>query len=151
MHAQLTGDAGTRHIMTDGVSLWLWEEGDRKAKKLRLADGVSFDDLAGIPTYETLTKLDPEEIRDASFVLLGKPEGQASCLYLSAQEEGSEYEDRYWVSLSTRLLRRADVLFDGQPVYQLREELCEVLTAEDAELSEHFRLPDGTEISPVTE
>lgn len=132
----------TRHILTDGETVWLWYEGDTAATAFRPEDGVTFDDLAGVPTYELLTRVARQDVLDAGFLTL---DGERNVLYLAVQDGASE--DRYWVDTATRLLYRADSFSGTEQTYQLRQLTCEVITAEDDTLQGVFQLPDGTALS----
>ncbi len=139
--AQVSGAGRTKHILSDGQSVWIWYEGDETARALSPDESVSFDDLAGVPAYESTASLDLTRVEDAGFVTMNG----ASCLYLSNRD--GEYVERRWIDTATQLLTRADALEDSQLTYQLRQTACEVLTVDDPSLAERFRLPDGTDIS----
>ncbi len=138
--AEISDGARSRSLLTDGETVWIWYKGEREASALTPDASVGFDDLLGIPSYETVASLSPDAVADAGFVTLD----EASCLYVSSIE--GSYEDRYWIDTATRLLRRADGLDDGQLSYQLRQTFWEVLTAGDAALRDRFCLPDGTKV-----
>lgn len=140
--AQVQESRRTRHLLTDGQTLWLWYEGG-EAVALTPDASVGFDDLIGIPTYEALSSIPEAEILDAGFVTL---DAGVSCLYIAAQD--GEIEERYWVDTATQLLYRADAFQGAEQTYQLRQRGCEVLSAADAAMAGVFRLPDGTELSP---
>lgn len=139
--AQVSGSARTKHILSDGETVWIWYEGDETPLALSPDESVSFDDLAGVPAYEDAVSLDLSRVEGAGFVTING----ANCLYLSARD--GAYEERCWVDTATQLLVRADSLEDGQLIYQFRQTACELLTAGDPALAERFRLPDGTDIS----
>ena len=109
---------------------------------------MSFDDLLGIPTYETLLALPESQILDAGFVTFEESQSY-DCLYIAVQE--GEQEARYWVDVNAQLLYRADALEGDTPVYQLRQTSCQLLTPENTSLQEMFQLPDGTKILPSAE
>ena len=147
MRAQIAAGEQTEHLLTDGETLWLWYDGLDTSRVLTPEETVTFDDLAGIPTYETLTTLDPAAILEAGFVTLSEPEDR-SCLYISVSD--GAYTDRYWVDVNTGLLCRADTLLEGQQVYQLRQTSGQVLSTEDTALQGVFQLPDGTVVAEPT-
>ncbi len=140
-HARIAEGGQTRCLTTDGTTLWVWYEGDSAARALDPDETVTFDDLVGIPTYETLTALEPADILDAGFVSL---DGR-SCLYIASDTGGGE--DRCWVDASTQLLCRADALDGDEQTYQLRQSACEVLSTDDGSLRDAFTLPDGTSVT----
>lgn len=136
--ASLTGEGRDRRLLTDGQNIWIWYADEGQARALSPDPSVSFDDLVGVPTYETVSSLPPGSIGEAGFVTLDG----VRCLYVSAID--GEYEDRCWVDASTRLLCRADALEDDQLTYQLRQSAFDI--PDEAALSAVFRLPDGTAI-----
>lgn len=136
--AAITGEGRDRSLLTDGQTVWLWYAGDQQVRTLSPDPSVTFDDLTGIPTYETVSSLPADSIAEAGFVTLDG----ASCLYVSARDGASE--ERYWVDASTRLLCRADALEGDQLTYQLRQGLWEI--PDEGTLQTIFRLPDGTAI-----
>lgn len=138
--AGISDGARSRSLLTDGETVWIWYEGEREARALAPDPSIGFDDLLGIPTYETVASIEPDAVADAGFVTLD----DSGCLYVSSAD--GIYEDRYWIDTDTRLLCRADGLEDGQLTYQLRQTFQEVLTAGDAALRDRFRLPDGTKV-----
>ena len=148
IRAQVSNTQSTKNLLTDGTSLWIWYNNDQSARLLKLDGTVTLDDLMGIPTYETLVALSPDEIAEASFVMLDETDG-LNCLYLRVLH-GTE-EDRYWVDANTQLLCRADSLSEEVQTYQVRQSACEVLTSGDATFESIFTLPDGTVLSPTAE
>ncbi len=139
--AEVTGGGAGRTLLTNGETVWLWYADGGAVRALEPEADVRFDDLIGIPTYETVAAIAPDKIEEAGFVTL---EG-ASCLYVSTRD--GAYEERYWVDASTQLLCRADALENEQLTYQLRQTLQEVLSEDDAALEGLFQLPDGTRVS----
>lgn len=147
IRAQITAGRQTQHLLTDGETVWVWYDGEETARALTPDETVTFDDLTGIPTYETLTAIPTEAIEEAGFVTLDEQQG-VSCLYVSVAD--GEDTDRYWVDVNTRLLCRADTLSGGGQIYQLRQTGCQTLTPEDTALQGIFQLPDGTAVSAAT-
>lgn len=137
--AKLSGEGRDRSLLTDGNMVWLWYADEKEARALSPDPSVTFDDLTGIPTYETVSSLPAPSIAEADFVTLDG----ASCLYVSARDGDSE--ERYWVDASTKLLCRADALEGDQLTYQLRQSLWEV--PDEETLQDIFRLPDGTSVA----
>lgn len=144
IRAQISDSQSTKNLLTDGISLWVWYNNDQTARQLQVEDTLTFDDLMGIPTYETLVTLTPDEIAEAGFVTLDEMDG-LNCLYIRVVH-GTE-EDRYWVDANTQLLCRADSLSEEVQTYQVRQSACEVLTSGDTTLQSVFTLPDGTVVS----
>jgi len=139
--AQVSGIARTKHVLSDGETVWIWYEDDETPLALSPDESVSFDDLVGVPAYEPAASLDLSRVEDAGFVTING----ANCLYISTRD--GVYEERYWIDTATQLLIRADSLADGQLIYQFRQTACEVISVGDPTLTERFRLPDGTDIS----
>lgn len=137
-YARLSGEGRDRSLLTDGQTVWLWYADEREVRALSPDSSVTFDDLTGIPTYETVSALPARSIAEADFVTLDG----ASCLYVSARDGTSE--ERYWVDASTKLLCRADALEEDQLIYQLHQTLWEI--PDEETLRDIFRLPDGTGI-----
>lgn len=137
--AKLSGEGRDRSLLTDGNTVWLWYADEKEARALSPDPSVTFDDLTGIPTYETVSSLPARSIAEADFVTLDG----ASCLYVSARDGDSE--ERYWVDASTKLLCRADALEGDQLTYQLRQSLWEI--PDEETLRDIFRLPDGTSVA----
>ena len=148
LRAQLSVGSDTKHLLTDGTTVWIWYGTDGAVRSLTLDETVSFDDLLGIPTYETLLALPESQILDAGFVTFDESQPY-DCLYIAVQE--GEQEARYWVDVNAQLLYRADALEGDTPVYQLRQTSCQLLTPENTSLQEMFQLPDGTKILPSAE
>lgn len=148
LRAQLSVGSDTKHLLTDGTTVWIWYGTDGAVRSLTLDETVSFDDLLGIPTYETLLALPESQILDAGFVTFDESQSY-DCLYIAVQE--GEQEARYWVDVNAQLLYRADALEGDTPVYQLRQTSCQLLTPENTSLQEMFQLPDGTKILPSEE
>lgn len=147
IRAQRTDDGQVENLLTDGNTVWIWYDGETTARALTPEESVSFDDLTGIPTYETLSAIPVSAIREAGFVTLD-PSAGLNCLYLAVVD--GEYEDRYWVDVSNQLLCRADTLLDGTQTYQLRQVSCQALSQEDTALRNVFQLPDGTAVTAPT-
>lgn len=145
MRATIREQNRVRHILTNGSAVWLWYDGDAQPQMVQQDAGITFEDLVGFPTYEMLTVLPKDTIREAGFVTLDDLDG-TSCLYLSV-DAGEGYRDRYWVDVQTQLLCKADSTYKDTQVYLFRQTALDRLTAEDAALRDAFRLPDGTEIT----
>ena len=147
IRAQRTENGRVQNLLTDGTTVWIWYDGDTRAKALTPEESVSFDDLTGIPTYETLAAIAPSSILEAGFVTLDQGDG-LNCLYVAVSD--GAYEDRYWVDVNNRLVCRADTLLDGIQTYQLRQTASQTLSPEDTALQNVFQLPDGPAIPAPT-
>lgn len=139
-----SADGQTRHILTDGVTAYLWYRDETwRVESVTLPEGVSPDDLAGILTYESIVTIPAGELRAAEYVLLAEQNG-APCLYVEAK--GAEKtSDRFWVDLATGLLCLADCSVDGSVVYRLEQTGLAVLESTDESLLRQMLLPNGTD------
>ena len=146
--ARIAESDRTRNLLTNGETVWIWYQGERTARAMQPDASVSFDDLTGVPTYETLAERLPDDIVEAGFVTLDEPD-DLSCLYISVRD--GIYEDHYWVDVRTQILCRADALAGTEQTYQLRQVSCEVAAAGDASLEGVFQLPDGTAVAVIEE
>lgn len=148
LHAELFDGRRTKTILTDGQSAYLWYHGDENVAAIKLDYSATTDELLGLPTYENLSLLEPEEIIDASFSVLEDP--QVQCIYVVNQELPQGTEDvqpvvkRYWIDVETGLLFKADVLENSRQVYSIVQERYELLAEEDETFQDRFLLPDGT-------
>lgn len=140
----LSESGQTRHILTDGETVFLWYEDDPKEiQTITLPEGVSVDDLSGIPTYETILNLTPEEIPEADYRPLSD-QSDTPCLYVcSGGTNGSSLS--LWVDLSSGLLCKAERVQDGKLRYSLHQTDLVVLDASDAALNQQLLLPDGSD------
>lgn len=148
LRAQIASGDAVKHLATDGKTVWIWYEDQSSVRSLALDSSISFDDLLGMPTYETLFDLPQEDILDAGFVTFDETEPH-DCLYIATQEGNQQV--RYWVDVDAQLLYRSDILEGDTAVYQLRQSSCQLLTPEDPTLRDAFTLPDGTSILPTGE
>jgi len=134
----------TRHILTDGSRVFIWyEDAADEIVSRDLPSGVSVDDLSGIPTYETIADLLPENIQDAEYRQL-QEQDNAPCLYVrSSEPDGAALS--LWVDLSTGLLCKAECVQEGKLRYSLHQSDLVVLDTSDAALNRQMLLPDGTD------
>ena len=133
--------SGTRNVLTDGQTLYLWYTGDQSASEIRLDSSVSADDLIGVPTYEQILSLPKSQIEEANFVVLPELENE-SCVFISTKLDDTA--DYYWVSLSSGLLCRQTSLYQNAPLRSTLQTAFTTLSAEDSNLRSQLQLPDGT-------
>lgn len=145
-YAEIREADAAKYLLTNGTDAWVWYERDAEALSVQLDDMLTFDDLLGIPTYESISRLEVGEIQEAGFVTLEDMD-DTNCLYISVTEGESGYQDRFWVNTGTQLLCKADSLHRGTQVYRLQQSALEILTVEDATFDGRFRLPNGEEIT----
>lgn len=142
LRADLADDYGVKSILTDGKTLYMWYDGDKTALRTPMREGISVEELIGIPTYETLLSLDPAKIDESDFVTL-EEQSQVACIYVSfTSGECSQY---YWVDVTSGLLCRQTMLQSDSPVFTLQQIQLDLLIDGDETLSGAFCLPDGTE------
>ena len=133
---------GTCCILTDGSRAYLWYTDDvRSMNTVRLPDGVSRDELAGIVTYETIASAEPGQIREAAYAPVSA-ESELYCLTVKTEEGGESAA--YQIDLATGLLYSAELQRDGKSTYAIRQTALELYSADDAVLLEEMRLPVGT-------
>ncbi len=132
---------GTRCILTDGRLAYVWYTDDaRSMSSIRLPEGVSRDELAGIVTYETIASAEPAHIEEAAYA----PTSADSELYcLSVKTENGGESAAYQIDLATGLLFSAELQRDGVSSYSLRQTALELLAEDDSALLEEMRLPVG--------
>lgn len=143
LRGQVSDGVRTRTVLTDGSRVYMWYDGDAAALEADLPEGVTAEDLLGLPDADLLQSLPQEEIVDADYLVLEDQE-RVSCVYVCRQES-AQTVGRYWVDLDTGLLYKADMLELSQQVYALRQESFESLAAGDQAFQDRFVLPDGVQ------
>lgn len=133
--------SGTRNILTDGETLYLWYSGDSAASKITLDSSVSEDDLIGVPTYEDILSTPKEQIEEANFVVLAEPDNTSCVFICTTQEETAEY---YWVSLSSGLLCKQTSLYRNSPLRTVKQTALSVFEEAQSVPEVPFTLPDGS-------
>lgn len=140
---QALPSGAVRHDLTDGETLYYWYEGD-EAYQTAPADQFSSDLAQHIPTYETVTELDPSEISAAGYEL----RGDLPCVWVEVRPGFSGLTWRYWVDVGTGLLVSAEAEEEGQPAYRMTaySPIHSPCPADG-----DFSLPDGTVLHTVGE
>ena len=138
--AQITDELETKTILADATTLYVWYDDEEPVQMARGA-GMRTDNLAGIPTYESIQDYSKSQIEQATFVTLS--EQAADCIYVSAQD-GSVLQD-YWVNLSSGLLCKQTMTSGDDLVYLMEQTALEMFPENDESLEGVFCLPDGTE------
>ncbi len=136
-HSRQTLPSGAvRHDLTGEDTLYYWYDGSRDYQTAPA--GPSDADLSQrVPTYEAVLELSPGDILSAGYELLGT----SPCILVEVSLEEPERLERYWVSVDSGLLVRAEMEQDGQVVYR---------AAADGQMQSpcpagvSFQLPDGT-------
>ncbi len=133
---------GTRCILTDGQRAYLWYTDDvYSMSSVRLPDGVTRDELAGIVTYETLAATDPKHILEVAY-LPAHAESDLYCLSVKTDVDGERAA--YQIDLTTGLLYGAELQRDGESTYSVRQTALELLSSDDESLLDEMQLPVGT-------
>lgn len=141
VRADITSDYDTRHILTDGQTVYIWYDGDEPVR-LAASDDMSAEDLAGIPDYESILGFPVRAIMEAELVQMDQNDGNGT-VYVSAVV--SDITQNYWISLDTGLLFRQQMLQDEKTVYSLEQTELEILADGDDAFSSVFCLPDSSE------
>lgn len=130
-------DGSTRISVTNGETTYIWYGYEENAEVYAAPAGsISADDEQSIPTYEDILALPPEDIVQADY----RPLEALSCIYVETAADGGGYSLRYWVSVETGLLVRAEKLLGEDAVYRMTSLYVDE-TRYDAS---RFTLPDGT-------
>ena len=138
--AQITDELETKTVLADATTLYAWYDDEEPVQMARGA-GMRTDNLAGIPTYESIQDYSKSQIEQAAFVTLS--EQAADCIYVSAQD--GECQQDYWVSLDSGLLCKQTMTVSGELVYLMEQTALEIFPDNDEALEGIFCLPDGTE------
>ena len=141
MRAEVQDANDKKSMLTDGDTLYLWYDGDNEAVEIPMNGAVSGDDLVGIPTYEMLADVKPEQILEASFVTLDDAD-DCHCVFVSVEQSG--VRQYFWISTDTGLLFRHTMLENGEVVYSAEQQSLSLLADTDASLDDVFTLPDGS-------
>lgn len=140
VRAESTDSFETRYLLTDGETVCIWYEGETPTA-FSMQDGATYEDLAGLPTYEDIIRLSSAAIREGGF-LADSQTGLDPCLCPRADRRRRTAvlgQHRF------RPLYRQTTTVDGTVVYEAEQTLLEPLAGEDAALADAFRLPDGTD------
>ena len=129
----------TRSILTDGATIYLWYEGETPVA-LSMQENASYEDLAGLPTYEDIVRFPVSAIQEGGF--LANAQQGVDLIYVRALTDSGERQ--YWVSTETGLLYRQATTVQGTVVYEAEQTFFETISGEDASQTEIFRLPDGS-------
>jgi len=126
-----------RHDLIGDGQVYYWYEGEDEWRTAP-ADDLSADIAQHIPTYETVLALEPESITATGYELQeGLP-----CIYVQVQQTLDGYEERYWVSVDSGLLVRAETLEHGTLIYAMTA--FTPIQSPGPILEDTFALPDGT-------
>ena len=142
MHAEISDGLQVRSLISDGTTAYIWYDNSNDAVAVTLNEGMTTEDLLGLPDFDSYLTLSQEEVVDSDYLLLddyGVP-----CIYVCAQQD-PQYSFRYWINLNTGLLFHSDVLENSTRVYEVRQQVYETLALEDEAFNDRFLLPDGSD------
>lgn len=129
-------DGSVRHMLSDGEVIAIWYDQQTEYYWGNLGN-ISVDSELHIPSYEDISKLSQQQIREADY---GEYGGQV-CIFVHTEEEG--YERRYYIRIEDGLLIGTETYEQGTLCHAAI--LGKVDTTEPA--AELFLLPDGREFS----
>ena len=142
LRAVTVSDTGTETILSDRKTAYLWNENQKQPFRIDLTDSLSYDDILGLPTYETLLSSDPGSILDAEYVII--EDQLLQCIYVVTKGQDDTIEE-YWIDIESGLLVQYVVSVNGQNVYYVYQETYEELSPKDEVFSDMFCLPDGSD------
>ena len=132
----LTPEQGAAvHSIYYDEQLSQWLEGDA-IWHVGKADDKSADIAQRIPSYEDILTAEMGNITQADYV----DWNGLSCVFAEVRYEEMDYLERYWVSVPTGLLVRAETLKGDSVVYRMTSGSINRPAASDV----IFALPDGT-------
>ncbi len=141
LHAEVKFEQTVQSLITDGVSAYLWYEDSPEYVSIEIREGVSPEDLLGLPDFDSYLQISQTAVVDTDYLFLDEEDVQ--CIYVCVQTDDNQ-TIRYWVNLSNGLLYQADALENSTPVYSIYQTAFEQLAIEDEIFNDRFVLPDGT-------
>ena len=126
-----------RHDVVGNGQIYFWYDGEKNWMSAP-ADERSADLAQHIPTYETVLDLETESITATGYEL----QGDIPCIYVQAQLDVDGYESRYWISVDSGLLVRAETLENGVVIYSMSA--LTPIQSPGSVTTATFTLPDGT-------
>lgn len=145
LHAEVTDGQLRQTLITDGKEVFLWYDDGGRSVSLELPQGVTAEDLLGLPDFNAYLKISSEDLITSDYRFLEEP--QAHCIYVSTEDE-TQTVCQYWVNLDNGLLYQSDTRENDKTVYSVVQTGFELLAEEDEAFANRFTLPDGT--SPFT-
>ncbi|MCI8303988.1 MAG: hypothetical protein HFF52_05090 [Lawsonibacter sp.] len=122
-----------RHDLAGADDVYYWYDGSSQYEKAP-ADERSSDLAQHIPTYETVLKLEPEEIVSTGYEM----RGDIPCILVEVHR--AQQLQRFWVGVNSGLLISAETEEAGQLIYRMTAYSPESPCPAGAS----FALPDGT-------
>lgn len=126
-----------RHDLVGDGQIYYWYDGDHTWLTAP-ADEQAADLSQRIPTYETVLNLEPESITATGYEM----QGEIPCIYVQVQQPVEGYTDRYWISVDSGLLVRAESLEHDTCVYTMSA--LTPIQSPGPVSADTFTLPDGT-------
>lgn len=141
LHAEVADGSQTQTLITDGKEVYLWYGDGTSHISLTLPQGVTAEDVLGLPDFNAYLKISVEDVVTSDYQFLEEP--QVQCIYVCLRDETGTVT-QHWVNLENGLLYRSDVQEDDALVYSVVQTGFELLAEEDEGFSDRFILPDGT-------
>ena len=126
-----------RHDVIGDGQVYYWYDGEDTWLSAP-ADELSADLAQHIPTYETILDLETESITATGYEL----QSDIPCIYVQVQSEVEGYETRYWVSVDSGLLVRAETTENGDIIHSMSA--LTPIQSPGPVTAATFTLPDGT-------
>lgn len=140
--AEIIDELNTKIILANQSSVYIWYNSDKRPVFLTL-DGVTFEDILGLPAFDYLQTIQHIDVTDAEYLVMEDAQTEVPCIFLSLQEIDGAVS-RYWVDLTSGLLYQADCVENNTQVYHVTQTAFDRLVNGDELFSEKFLLPDGT-------
>lgn len=141
LHAEVTEDGQKKNLITDGVTVYLWYDDGKQPISLELPQGVTPEDLLGLPDLNAYLKIPQDTVTESDYRVL--EENQVQCIYVCTRNTDSTVT-QYWVNLENGLLYQADTTDSDESVYAVVQTAFDQLSVEDEVFSGRFVLPDGS-------
>ncbi len=141
VHAEVSDDSQTKHLISDGETVYIWYNQETHVVSVMLEDGMIVEDLLGLPDLDAYLQVPQDEVVDSGYLVLEDP--QVQCIYICMQNDLVDTV-RYWVNLENGLLYQSDVLEESDRVYAIHQTFFETLAVEDEIFRDRFVLPDGS-------
>ena len=126
---------GVQHTIVGQEQFYRWY-GNERAVAQGSADQWDADLAQRIPSYQDIIDLDKKTILQTDYV---EKDG-LSCIYVEIAVDDLGYSERYWVSVSNRLLMSCETWKNGELILRMTSASPESPVPSDAS----FELPDGT-------
>ncbi len=115
------------HVLYSGGYAYFWRPGSTRYTRLP-AGKFTADEIQMMMVYEDILALDAADILDAKLVSLN----DETCIYVEVAKKDLAYTERYWVSVSSGLLRLGQTLKDQAVIYSVQTLELNTQTPDDA-------------------